>query len=84
MAALASKLDDEYFELQDRMVDSKNATGYLRVFRQARAVAALSATCGEFNLQTAMDAIYEAYFSSDDQQQFTDLITACLQRADCY
>ncbi|MFL1548936.1 hypothetical protein ACI77I_07475 [Pseudomonas sp. D47] len=65
--ALAARLDEKYFDLQDSLDEgqSLNVEG-LQLFSQARAVSALSLAGGEDSLMAATAAIYEASSAVDD------------------
>lgn len=65
--SLAVKLDEQYFDLQDRLDDEQGLdVAALQLFSQARAVSALSLAGGENSLMAAAEAIYEASSAVDD------------------
>jgi len=65
--ALAARLDEKYFDLQDNLDEGQNLNlEGLQLFSQARAVSALSLASGEDSLMTATEAIYEASSAVDD------------------
>jgi hypothetical protein len=66
--ALAGKLDDEYFELQEAAEDGKATDDdYMRPFGQSRAVTALSSAANRDAFEAAAEAIYEAATATDDR-----------------
>jgi hypothetical protein len=78
--ALAAQLDEEYFALQEAAEEGRASTDdYMRVFGQARAVAALACAGGEDALQAATEAIYEAAATTDDKEELAALIQSALQ-----
>jgi hypothetical protein len=78
--ALAAQLDEDYFALQEAAEEGRASTeDYMRLFGQARAVAALSFAGGEDALQAATEAIYEAAATTDDKEELTALIQSALQ-----
>ncbi len=78
--ALAAQLDEEYFALQEAAEEGRASTeDYMRVFGQARAVAALSFAGGDDPFQAATEAIYEAAATTDDKEDLTALIESALQ-----
>lgn len=67
LEGLAAKLDDQYFDLQDRLDDEQGLdVDALQLFSQARAVSALSLAGGEDSLMSVAEAIYEASSAVDD------------------
>ncbi|WP_347929563.1 hypothetical protein [Pseudomonas helvetica] len=65
--SLAAKLDEQYFDLQDRLDDEQGLdVAALQLFSQARAVSTLSLAGGEDSLMAAAEAIYEASSAIDD------------------
>lgn len=67
LEGLVAKLDDQYFDLQDRSDDEQGLdVDALQLFSQARAVSALSLAGGENSLMSAAEAIYEASSAVDD------------------
>jgi hypothetical protein len=78
--ALAAQLDEEYFALQEAAEEGRASTDdYMRLFGQARAVAALAFAGGEDALQAATEAIYEAAATTDDKEELAALIQSALQ-----
>lgn len=78
--ALAGQLDEEYFALQEAAEEGRASTeDYMRMFGQARAVAALAFAGGEDALQAATEAIYEAAATTDDKEELAALIQSALQ-----
>ena len=79
--ALAEQLDEEYLALQEAAEEGRATTeDYMRVFGQARAVAALAVAGGDDALQAASEAIYEAAATTDDKEELTDRILSVLER----
>lgn len=65
--ALAEKLDEQYFDLQDSLDEGQElGMEALQLFSQARAVSALSLAGGEDSLMATTEAIYEASSAVDD------------------
>ncbi|CAD0266717.1 hypothetical protein EKA85_14405 [Pseudomonas veronii] len=65
--ALAEKLDEQYFDLQDSLNEGQElGMEALQLFSQARAVSALSLAGGEDSLMATTEAIYEALSAVDD------------------
>lgn len=78
--ALAAQLDEDYFALQEAAEEGQASTeDYMRVFAQARAVAALSCAGDEDALQAATDAIYEAAAKTDDKEGLVARILGVLE-----
>ena len=78
--ALVARLDEEYFELQEAAEEGRASTDhYLRVFGQARAVAALSFAGNEDAFEAATEAIYEAAATTDGKEELAALIQAVLE-----
>ena len=78
--ALAAQLDEEYFALQDAAEEGRASTeDYMRVFGQARAVAALFFAGGEDAFQAATEAIYEAAASTDDKEELSARVLSALE-----
>lgn len=72
---LAANLDQQYFDLQEKAEEDPVVHfEYLRLFSQARAVAALSFAGGEHALISAMEAIYEASVTVEDATQIYDAV----------
>lgn len=64
---LAAELDEEYFVLQDKVENSvETSADYLRVFAQARAIAATAFAGGDDPCVAAMESIYEASVCFED------------------
>ena len=77
--SLAAKLDEQYFDLQDRLDNEKSLyVDALRLFSQARAVSALSFACGELSLMSAAEAIYEASTAVDDGTRIFEAVLSVL------
>ena len=77
--ALVTRLDERYFELQEAAEEGGlSPDDYLRVFGQARAVAALSFSGNEDAFEAATEAIYEAAASTDDKEELATLIQSVL------
>ena len=75
--ALVAQLDEEYFQLQEAAEDGRASTDdYLKVFGQARAVAALMFAGGDVPFDAATEAIYEATATTDDQEELLTLVEA--------
>jgi len=80
--ALSEGLDAEYLTLKEAAEQGcGDRRDYVRLFAQARAVAALSCA-GDQDVQKAGDAIYEAAFSfeSDDKAELFSLVEAELDK----
>jgi hypothetical protein len=78
--ALAAQLDEEYFALQEAAEEGRASTeDYIRMFGQARAVAALSFAGGEDAFQSATEAIYEAAATTDDKEELFARILSALE-----
>jgi hypothetical protein len=79
---LTEQLDTRYFDLQDKAEEAGDDPDMraesLRLFSQARSVAALSFAGGEDSLIAAMEAIYEASATSDDDNKFFDEVLKVL------
>lgn len=68
---LVVQLDEQYFDLQEKAEDDPSAKiESMRLFSQARAVSALSFAGNENALIAAMEAIYEASATVDDESIF--------------
>jgi hypothetical protein len=77
---LAAQLDEEYLAMQEAADKGRVSTAdYMRLFGQARAVAALSFAGGEDAFHAATEAIYEAAATSDDNERFSTLIQSVLK-----
>jgi hypothetical protein len=77
---LAAQLDEDYFALQEAAEEERASTeGYLKVFGQARAVAALACAADEDALRAATEAIYEATATADDKEALLSRILSALQ-----
>jgi hypothetical protein len=76
---LAEQLDSKYFDLQeqDELTPALQADA-LRLFGQARAIAAVAFAGGEDVLTAAMEAIYEASVTFDDGSRVFDAALATL------
>lgn len=73
LIALAEQLDSEYFELQDQSeINQVFQADALRLFGQARAIAAIAFAGGKDVLTAAMEAIYEASVTVDDPGRVFD------------
>jgi hypothetical protein len=80
LGALVTQIDEEYFALQEAAEEGRaNTEDYMRVFGQARAVAALTFAGGEDTLQAAAEAIYEGGATTDDKEELAALIQIALQ-----
>ena len=78
--ALAGKLDDEYFGLQEDAEDGRaTVEDHMRPFRQARAVAALSFAGDRDALEAANEAIYEAASAVEDKQGLVAAVAKALE-----
>lgn len=80
--ALAARLDEKYFDLQDSLDQgqSLNVEG-LQLFSQARAVSALSLAGGEDSLMAATAAIYEASSAVDDGTNIFKAVLSVLPKS---
>ena len=77
---LAAQLDEEYLALQEAAEQGRASTeDYMRVFGQARAVAALSFAGGDDAFQAATEAIYEAAATTDDKDALSARIRSVLE-----
>ncbi|MFY8044511.1 MAG: hypothetical protein ACOVOD_16455 [Rhodoferax sp.] len=64
---LAEQLDSEYFRLQDQAEDDPHLqAAALRLFGQARAIAAVAFAGDKDGVKAVMEAIYEASVTVDD------------------
>jgi hypothetical protein len=82
--ALIVQLDDEYFGLQEAAEEGRaNTADYLRLFGQARAVAALAFAGGEDAFQAATESIYEAVATTDNKDELSIHILSVLDDGQC-
>jgi hypothetical protein len=82
--ALIVQLDDEYFGLQEAAEEGRaNTADYLRLFGQARAVAALAFAGGEDAFQAATESIYEAVATTDNKDELSMHILSVLDDGQC-
>lgn len=80
LEALAAQLDEEYFTLQEAAEEGRASTeDYMRVFSQARAVAALAFAGGEDASQAVTEAIYEAAATTDNKEELSARILSVLE-----
>lgn len=78
--ALAGRLDDEYFGLQEAAEGGRaTVDDYMRPFGQARAVAALSFALDRDAPEAAGEAIYEAAAAVEDKAGFVAAVLKALQ-----
>lgn len=78
--ALAEKLEEEYFTLLEAAENGQVAVSdRVRLFTQARAVAALSFAGAESTFEAASEAIYEASATTDDHGELLAIIEAALE-----
>jgi hypothetical protein len=76
---LAEQLDSKYFDLQDQAeINPDLQADALRLFGQARAIAAVAFAGGEDALTAVMEAIYEASVTVDDGGRVFDTALAAL------
>lgn len=70
LSRISNELDEQYFDLQD-VSDDEQSFGkeVLKVFGQARAVAALVFFTTEESVQSASEAVYEAILSVEDGEK---------------
>lgn len=67
---LTGQLDEKYLDLQEAAEESGvGADDYLRVFAQARAIAALSFAGNPNTFEASTEAIYEAAAAAGDKKQ---------------
>jgi hypothetical protein len=80
LEALAGRLDDEYFGLQEA-ADEGRATvdDYMKPFGQARAVTALSFATDRDALKAANEAIYEAATAVADKEELVVAVLKVLE-----
>ena len=72
---LAAQLDDRYFDMQEKADgNAELQTEAFRLFRQARAVFALSFASEEDLTIAASESLYEASMAVDNQSEFFSLI----------
>jgi hypothetical protein len=64
-AAIVERLDERYFELNEREEETGQPTGWEEPFRQARAAAAVCEAAGLDPLRAATEATYEALYALD-------------------
>ena len=68
---LAERWDDEYLTLEDAAEDSPVSTeASVRLFHQARAVAAVVYLADGCSAEQVAEAVYEAHAACDDQERF--------------
>ena len=78
--ALAGRLDDDYFGLQEAAEDGRaTVEDYMRPFGQARAVAALSFAADRDAFEAANEAIYEAASAVEDKQGLVAAVLKALE-----
>ena len=78
--ALAGRLDDDYFGLQEAAENGRATVGeYMRPFGQARAVAALSLAADRYAFDAANEAIYEAASAVEDKQGLVAAVFKALE-----
>jgi hypothetical protein len=78
--ALVAELDEQYFDLQEAAEERRPSMGdHVRLFGQARAVAALACAAADDPLEAATEAIYEAAATTDDKEELTSLIRSVLE-----
>jgi hypothetical protein len=78
--ALAGRLDDDYFGLQEAAEDGRaTVEDYMRPFGQARAVAALSFAAARDAFEAANEAIYEAASAVEDKQSLVATVLKALE-----
>ena len=76
---LAAQLDSKYFDMQDQAeINPDLQADALRLFGQARAIAAVAFAGGEDVLTAAMEAIYEASVAVDDGGRIFDAALVAL------
>lgn len=76
---LAEQLDTKYFDLQDQAEDNPDLQAdALRLFGQARAIAAVAFAGGRDVLTAVMEAIYEASVTVDDGAKVFDVALVAL------
>ena len=77
---LVAQLDDEYFQLQEAEEEGQaSSEDYMRVFGQARAVAAVAFAGGDDPFEAATEAIYEAAATTDNQGDLVAQIEEALK-----
>ncbi|UOZ07870.1 hypothetical protein [Amycolatopsis sp. WQ 127309] len=68
--ALTERLDEQAWDIQDQVdAGAAAAEDYDRAFRRARAAAAVGFAAGE-SLESAYDALYEAYYAIGEHETF--------------
>jgi hypothetical protein len=78
--ALAGRLDDEYFGLQEAAEDGRaTVDDYMRPFGQARAVTALSFATDQDAFKAANEAIYEAAAAVADKEELVAAVLKVLE-----
>lgn len=78
--ALAGRLDDEYFGLQEAAEDGRATVGdYMRPFGQARAVTALSFAANQDAFEATSEAVYEAASATDDKEELVAAVMKVLE-----
>ncbi len=75
---VADELDEKYMEIYQKTPDARH--DYIGYFRRARTICAVSAAGGEDPHQAAIDAIYEARQTVDDQDGLCQVLSAYLRR----
>jgi hypothetical protein len=79
LQALSAQLDEEYHTLQEAAEEGRaSVDDYMKVFGQARAVAALCFTGSEDAYCAATEAIYEAAATTDDRAELSRCILPVL------
>jgi len=80
LEALAGRLDDEYFGLQEAVEEGRaTVDDYMRAFGQARAVTALSFAANRDAYEAAYEAIYEAASATDDKEELVAAVRKMLE-----
>lgn len=79
IGALAARLDEEYFDLQEAAEEGRaSADEYLRLFGQARAVTAVLSAFQDHPFEAAAEAIYEAAATTDQPKDLFSVVEAVL------
>lgn len=76
LEALAHQLDGEYLRLLDESEDGCAGETCLRIFAQARAVAAIVYAGNDDSFKAATESIYEATATTDDPVELLTLVEA--------
>jgi len=81
LSRLSEQLDEKYFAAQERSeTNTALRTEALQLFKQARAVSALSFAGGEINSVAARESIYEASMVFDNREEFFSKVEGAISK----